>query len=433
MFVSASGEFNPAAAGRQATGHAALANALVSATRSLGAVKRAFSQMKPTAVHAEMFAASRQLASDAASVIVGAIRGTALNDPETMCILFELFLMRDVSDALCIETDAQCASGDPEWNKTHQLLREYLIHTGGPQRLLENDRAALLGNSILEDHLVYLTVYDTFAALTTNVEPLMLAPGHTRWIEDVTCAQQVVHADFGFSLKILSTVAQLATLLAHKPYGTPGSIASDAESDGAYVRACRALNEELETDTLATIYSTTAPTRVQFGDLLIRHALICHLRRIALGRSRDDERIQASAAAIVELLVEVSVRTGSMINLNYPIIVAAGLIPPEERERMQTIIDFVRLTSCLQEVYRMEEVSSLWFTRNLLTKPDCARLLAADGERRGRPHDGHLERELTYAYSVVHLVVTSLAHHWVNGSTHTEAPLAGCRVADAWH
>lgn len=122
------------------------------------------------------------------------------------------------------------------------------------------------------------------------------------------------------------------------------------------MRACRALNEELETDTLATIYSTTAPTRVQFGDLLIRHALICHLRRIALGRSREDERIQASAAAIVELLVEVSVRTGSMINLNYPIIVAAGLIPPEERERMQTIVDFVRMTSCLQEVDRMEEV-----------------------------------------------------------------------------
>lgn len=59
---------------------------------------------------------------------------------------------------------------------------------------------------------MYLTVYDTFAALTTNVEPLMLAPGHTRWIEDVTCAQQVVHADFGFSLKILSTVAQVSTV-----------------------------------------------------------------------------------------------------------------------------------------------------------------------------------------------------------------------------
>lgn len=56
----------------------------------------------------------------------------------------------------------QCASGDPQWRKTHNLLVEYIVHSGGPERLLENDRAALLGNSILEDHLVYLTVYDTF-------------------------------------------------------------------------------------------------------------------------------------------------------------------------------------------------------------------------------------------------------------------------------
>lgn len=101
MFVSASGEFNPAAAGRRASGHAALANALVSATRSLGAVKRAFSHSKPTAAHENMIAASRQLAADAASVIVTAIHGTALNDPETVCILFELFLMRDVSRRSC--------------------------------------------------------------------------------------------------------------------------------------------------------------------------------------------------------------------------------------------------------------------------------------------------------------------------------------------
>lgn len=102
------------------------------------------------------------------------------------------------------------------------------------------------------------------------------------------------------------------------------------------------MSDELESDTLAAIYATTAPTRVQFGDLLIRHALICHLRRTAFGRPKDDARVQASAAAIVELLVEVSIRTGSMVNLNYPIMVAAGLIDMDEQERLQTVIDFTR-------------------------------------------------------------------------------------------
>lgn len=79
------------------TDHGALANALVSATWSLGAVKRAFATTKPTAEHDEMIRCSRQFAADAAAVIERVMRGTTLNDPETVCILFELFLMRDVS------------------------------------------------------------------------------------------------------------------------------------------------------------------------------------------------------------------------------------------------------------------------------------------------------------------------------------------------
>jgi len=98
--------------------------------------------------------------------------------------------------------------------------------------------------------------------------------------------------------------------------------------------------EELETVTLANIYSTPAPTRVQFGDLIVRHTLVCHLHCIAFGRSVNDPVVQRGASAIMELLVEVAVRTGSMVNLCYPMVMAGCLVKKEDQQRLQVIIDF---------------------------------------------------------------------------------------------
>jgi hypothetical protein len=131
----------------------------------------------------------------------------------------------------------------------------------------------------------------------------------------------------------------VATLLALKPNDP---MSPQSPSAAQYPSACQAMYEELETVTLATIYSTPAPTRVQFGDLLVRHALVCHLQRIAFGRPRDDPVVQRSASALMELLTEVAIRTGSMINLCYPMLVAAGLINKEDQSRMQVIIDFAK-------------------------------------------------------------------------------------------
>lgn len=100
--------------------------------------------------------------------------------------------------------------------------------------------------------------------------------------------------------------------------------------------------EELETVALATIYSTPAPIRVQFGDLLIRHSLICHLQRVAFGRRADDAVVQRSAAAIMELLAEVAIHTGSMVNLLYPMLIVSGLVDREEQERLQILMDFAK-------------------------------------------------------------------------------------------
>lgn len=101
------------------------------------------------------------------------------------------------------------------------------------------------------------------------------------------------------------------------------------------------MSDELES-TLATIYATPASTRVQFGDLLIRHSLICLLLCVAFGCSRSEPRVQNSAGAIMELLAEVSIRTGSMINLSLPMMVGAVLAGKEDRGRLQTILDFAK-------------------------------------------------------------------------------------------
>lgn len=154
-------------------------------------------------------------------------------------------------------------------------------------------------------------------------------------MDEVSCAQQVLHADFGISLQTLFSVAEVATLLATGT--TP-----DSPSAEQFQRNCQTMYETLETVALATIYSTPSSIRVQFGDLLIRHALICHLQCVAFGREREHPIIRRSTSAMVELLAEVAVRTGSMVNLNYPMLVAAGLIDKEDRQTLQLLIDFAK-------------------------------------------------------------------------------------------
>jgi hypothetical protein len=76
---------------------AAMAKALVAAARSLGVVKRALAAKAQSTSHAEMITQSREFARDAEAVIHNYNRGDGANDPETILILFELFLLRDVS------------------------------------------------------------------------------------------------------------------------------------------------------------------------------------------------------------------------------------------------------------------------------------------------------------------------------------------------
>lgn len=55
------------------------------------------------------------------------------------------------------------------WAKTHALLRTYAERNGGPRKMMEDNRAVLFGNSLYEQHLVYLALYDTFGELTPRL------------------------------------------------------------------------------------------------------------------------------------------------------------------------------------------------------------------------------------------------------------------------
>lgn len=86
----------------------------------------------------------------------------------------------------------------------------------------------------------------------------------------------------------------------------------------------------LETTLLATILSTSHPRRAQYGDLIQRQALICRLLSVAFQLSPRHPRIQQNAAALLELLIEATSITGSLVNCLFALVIAAGLVPEED-------------------------------------------------------------------------------------------------------
>lgn len=102
------------------------------------------------------------------------------------------------------------------------------------------------------------------------------------------------------------------------------------------------LYDRLNAHALATIYTTPSPRRVQFGDLLIRHALLCHLLLASAQHPPDHPIILQHVDAMQELLVEVASQTGNMINLIYPLLLAGALARGEDRARTTVLLDFAR-------------------------------------------------------------------------------------------
>jgi hypothetical protein len=93
---------------------------------------------------------------------------------------------------------------------------------------------------------------------------------------------------------------------------------------------------------LASIYSKPTSPRVQYGELLLRHSLICQLLTQGFHLRSDHPRVTQSASAIIELLIEMYISTGQMANMLHPLMMGGCLAPKEERDKVLTIAAAIR-------------------------------------------------------------------------------------------
>ncbi|WVW84379.1 hypothetical protein I302_106413 [Kwoniella bestiolae CBS 10118] len=295
-----------------------VSHALVEATCAIGAVKLAFSEAKNGAASPKHCLERSKMIMNSVFQLVNKESAGPIHDSERqekVLALTQLMMLRDAY------------VGDPDWLNTYRFCAKYVAEQGGPANIIH---AAQMSSSRphIERFLAYLTVYETLGAFSTKEAPVLLSCPNSLWLEDLPCAQEIMHADFGFSLPTLFLIANLA-----------GIVASGETSD---CLESQSLFTSLDTTHLATISSTPSPVRIQFGDLLMRHSLICHLLLVVYSFHRSHARIQQAGSAILELLVEVTIWTGSMINLLHPLLMAGEVIPKEQRHILELILGTAR-------------------------------------------------------------------------------------------
>ncbi|KAK6908439.1 hypothetical protein I204_06421 [Kwoniella mangroviensis CBS 8886] len=238
-----------------------LSNALVEATCAIGAAKLAFPEDETG------ISSSRQRLDISKTImstifnLVASEAATSSSDTdrqEKVLILIQMLMLRDAY------------VGDPDWLKAYQRF------------------------------LTYLTVYETLGALSAKQAPVLLSCPNSLWLEDLPCAQEVIHADFGFSLPTLFLIANLATI-----------IASGETSDLVY------------------------------------------------GFHRSHARIQQAGSSILELLVEVTIWTGSMINLLHPLLMAGEVTSRSQRHSLELILETAREKADTADVEIIHQASVL--------------------------------------------------------------------------
>ncbi|KAK4687173.1 hypothetical protein P7C73_g2943, partial [Tremellales sp. Uapishka_1] len=112
--------------------------------------------------------------------------------------------------------------------------------------------------------------------------------------------------------------------------------------EGFALEEATALYEGLDTTWLATIASMPSRPRVQAGNFILRHALICDLSRHGLGVPRGHPRIRQSVTAIIELLAETVTLSSATACLMYPTLIAGEMCNTDEREQILQFIDIMK-------------------------------------------------------------------------------------------
>jgi len=235
----------------------------------------------------------------------------------------------------------------------HNLAVSYILDRGGPEEMLRScDRPP--SASLLHEHLVLFAATEVLACLFAGRSAQLLSmSSSTSWIEAFPTSELVVEETFGISLPLLFAAVDLCGLL--------GAMSSPTHNPTHCLAAAESLFNVLDTICLATIYARPNGLRVQAGNLLFRHALLCQLLLHGFSLSPQHPRVQQSAAAILELLIEVTCTTGLVACLLFPLLVGASLAPGGQRDTYLSLLEFMRMTcGCLDIVAAKKVLQEVW-------------------------------------------------------------------------
>ncbi|GAA5908780.1 hypothetical protein JCM6882_008205 [Rhodosporidiobolus microsporus] len=242
-----------------------------------------------------------------------------------------------------------CIAADTGWARQQSLMINYLLHRGGPDQLL-HDHTNPASHQRVHRHLVLLVASEVIASLFHGRGAgLLSSSSSTRWIEDSPQSELIVEEAFGMSLCLLFAAVDVCDVVAQVELATSGI---ETESN----TSMESLLQMLDVTCLATIYARSSSIRIQAGNFLYRHALICHLLLHGYRFAPEHPRIQQSSAAILELLIELTATTGLVACVQFPLLVGASVAPQDKRERYLLLLQHMNRADLSYPLQVLEEV-----------------------------------------------------------------------------
>ncbi|ORY26036.1 hypothetical protein BCR39DRAFT_542320 [Naematelia encephala] len=240
----------------------------------------------------------------------------------------ELNLILGAADLLATR---DIIAADRDWRALLQFTVTLVQTHGGPEAII--NRLSDPGKrEAMRCMLLHHAAWELFSCLSTGTSPTLLAEGSTLWCEQDEACYAMIEQEFGISLPVLLTAAQVCDLVAAtRSRGLQESIQSDAAS----------LYAGLEEIWLATICASPNRPRIQSGNFLFRHTMICVVLRDVLGYSATHPRIRQSVSAIRELLIEamvVNMAGGMMVGMLQPALVGGSMAAAEERDTFAVVL-----------------------------------------------------------------------------------------------
>ncbi|GAA6023874.1 hypothetical protein JCM10207_000510 [Rhodosporidiobolus poonsookiae] len=244
---------------------------------------------------------------------------------------------------------------DKDWLRVQNLCADYILSRGGPDTIMQRHANPATRDRI-HRHLILLAASDVLAALWYgHGSRLVTSSSSTGWIEMHPQSELVLEEFLGISLCMLFAAVDVCEIISR----IESTRASSADPEIAASLA--SIVETLDVTCPATIHSRSSSARIQAGNLLMRHALLVYLFLHAYHLPARHPRIQQSAAAIKELLIEVTVTTGLVACMNFQLLMGASVAPEADRDGYMMLLDYMSETcGCLDIAAAKRVLREVW-------------------------------------------------------------------------